>query len=104
LLAVLVSIRSSVVKNAATIAIITAALRGRDCCSRLSAVVSVNTNVRCMFFLLMGYFNHPPVSVVRDVGRPMARDHHNVEVRELALGILRKFDAGHLSTELYVGH
>jgi hypothetical protein len=34
----------------------------------------------------------------------MSRDHHDFQIREFALGILRKFHAGHLSTQLYIGH
>jgi hypothetical protein len=44
------------------------------------------------------------VGVVRDEGRAMSRDHHDLEASELTLSILRKFDAGHLSAKLYVGH
>jgi hypothetical protein len=34
----------------------------------------------------------------------MSRDHYDIEAREFALGILRKFYAGDLSSKLYIGH
>jgi hypothetical protein len=37
-------------------------------------------------------------------GGPCPQTIHDIQIREFALGILRKFHAGHLSTQLYIGH
>ena len=43
---------------------------------------------------------------VRNVGRTVAGEHNDTQIRESALGILRprKLYAGHLSTKFYIGH